>query len=106
MSNKSMKSTLAYVPHFLYWVWFLFYFFFTAEEITTLRRVAVGEKILSMVISTFVLFFVGLILYLFTITYEIPNKVNKHLQSASLIIAVLIFVLFFIALSGNSKLNV
>jgi len=101
-----MKSTVAYVSHFLYWVWFIFYNFFTIEEIITLKRVAVGEKILSIVVSTFVLFFVGLILYLFTITYKIGNKMNKHLRSASLIFAVIVFALFFIALRGNSRLNV
>jgi len=101
-----MKSTLAYVSHFLYWVWFLFYFFFTVDEITTLKRVAVGEKTISMIVSTFVLFFVGLILFLFTITYEIENKINKYLQSASIIIAVALFTLFFMVLRGNSKLSV
>ncbi|KUJ61996.1 hypothetical protein AR687_10600 [Flavobacteriaceae bacterium CRH] len=101
-----MKSTLAYVFHFLYWVWFLFYFFFTVDEIITLKTISVGEKALSMIVSTFVYFFVGLILYLFTITYEIENKMNKHLRSASIIIAVALFALFFLALRGNSKLSV
>ena len=101
-----MKSSLAYVSHFLYWVWFLFYFFFTVDKIITLKRVAVGEKTLFMIGSTFVFFFVGLILFLFTITYEIQNKMNKHLRSASIIIAVALFASFFIALRGNSKLSV
>lgn len=101
-----MKSTLAYVLHFIYWVWFLFYFFFSVDEIITLKTISVGEKAISMIVSTFILFFVGLVLYLFTITYEIQNKMNKHLRSASLIIAVILFVLFFIAFSGNSKLRI
>ncbi|SHL06037.1 hypothetical protein [Flavobacterium chilense] len=101
-----MKSTLAYLSHFLYWVWFVFYLFYTIEEITKLKRIFVGEGRFFMVVSTFLLFFAGLILFLFTITYKIPNTLNKYFQSAALIVAAMLLIFFFITLKGNSALIV
>lgn len=98
-----MKATLAYIFQFLYWVWFVFFFFYTISEIFRLAQSPVGEGIVSMTVSTFVLFFVGLFLYLFTITFEIPNEMNKFLKSGSLVFCVLLIVVFFIFMRNNNS---
>lgn len=100
-----MRSILIYVLYFLYWVWFIYFVFYVIQEIMTLKQVVVGERIIFMAISTFVLFFVGLFLYLFTLTFEISNTLNKHLRSSSLFFCVTLIVLFFLVLRGNSLLH-
>lgn len=100
-----MKSTFAYIFHFLYWVWFIYFFFYTTQEIITLKQIVVGEGIIFMLVSTFVLFFVGLFLYVFTLSLEISNEINKRLQSFSLVVCVVLVVLFFLAFRGNSSLH-
>jgi len=100
-----MKSTLAYTFHFLYWVWFIYFLFYSIQEIITLKQVLVGEGLIFMVISTVVLFFVGLVLYLFTLTFEIPGEMNKQLRSVSLVLGVILIGLFFWAFNGNSSLR-
>lgn len=100
-----MKSTFGYLFHFLYWVWFIYFLFYTIQEIMTLRQVVVGEGSLFMLISTFGLFFMGLFLYLFTITFEIPSVVNKKLRSYSLVFCVILIALFLFAFKGNSSLR-
>lgn len=71
----------------------------------TLKQVLVGEGTIFMVISTFVLFFIGLFLYLFTLTFEISNTLHKHLRSSSLFFCVTLIVLFFLILRGNSLMH-
>ena len=100
-----MRSILACVLHFLYWVWFIYFVFYIIQEIMTLKQEVVGERIIFMAISTFVLFFVGLFLYLFTLTFEISNTLNKHLRSSSLFFCFTLIVLFFLVLRGNSLLR-
>lgn len=101
-----MKSTLAYIFQFLYWIWFVFFFFYTISEIFRLAQSPVGEGIVAMTVSTFVLFFGGLFLYLLALTFEIPNKMNKHLKSGSLVFCVLLVVVFFIFMRNNGSLSV
>ena len=100
-----MKTSLGYLFHFLYWVWFIYFLFYTIQEIITLKQVVVGEGSIFMLVSTFGLFFVGLFLYLFTITFEIEIVINKHLRSFSLIFCVLLIVVFLFAFKGNSSLH-
>lgn len=101
-----MKTTVAYLFQFLYWVWFVYFFFYTISEIFKLAQSPIGEGIVFMGISTFVLFFVGLFLYLFTLSFEIPNEMNKFLRSGSLVFCVLLIVVFFIFMRNNGQLKV
>ncbi|KAF2330481.1 hypothetical protein [Flavobacterium ginsenosidimutans] len=101
-----MKTTLAYIFQFLYWVWFVLFFFYTISEIFRLAQSPVGEAIVFMGVSTLVLFFVGLFLYLFTLTVEIPNEMNKFLRSGSLVFCVLLIIVFFIFIRNNGDLKV
>ncbi|MNT85523.1 hypothetical protein D3C72_2257000 [compost metagenome] len=57
-------------------------------------------------VSTFVLFFIGLVLYLFALTFEILNKMNKFLKAGSLVFCVLLIVVFFIFMRNNGDLKV
>ncbi|GEM_PF-4064854 len=101
-----MKTTLAYIFQFLYWVWFVLFFFYTISEIFRLAQSPVGEGIVFMGVSTLVLFFVGLFLYLFTLTVEIPNEMNKFLRSGSLVFCVLLILVFFIFMRNNGDLKI
>jgi hypothetical protein len=100
-----MRSILACVLHFLYWVWFIYFVFYIIQEIMAQKQVVVGEGIIFMAISIFILFFVGLFLYLLTLTFEISNMLNKHLRSSSLFFCFTLIVLFFLVLRGNSLLR-
>ncbi|WP_338840942.1 hypothetical protein [Flavobacterium ginsenosidimutans] len=101
-----MKTTLAYIFQFLYWVWFVLFFFYTISEIFRLAQSPVGKGIVFMGVSTLVLFFVGLFLYLFTLTVEIPNEMNKFLRSGSLVFCLLLILVFFIFMRNNGDLKV
>ncbi|WP_129748837.1 hypothetical protein [Flavobacterium anhuiense] len=101
-----MKATLTYLFQFLYWVWFVYFFFYIIGEIFKLAQSPVGEGIVFMGVSTFVLFFIGLVLYLFALTFEILNKMNKFLKAGSLVFCVLLIVVFFIFMRNNGDLKV
>ncbi|MDQ8012643.1 MAG: hypothetical protein REI96_09360 [Flavobacterium nitrogenifigens] len=101
-----MKTTLAYLFQFLYWVWFVYFFFYTISEIFKLAQSPVSEGIVFMGVSIFVLFFIGLVLYLFALTFEILNKMNKFLKAGSLVFCVLLIVVFFIFMRNNGDLKV
>lgn len=100
-----MKSTLSYIFQFFYWLWFVFFFFYTIGEIFKLSQTSIGEGLIFMVASTFALFIVGLFLYLFALTFEIPNEMNKFLRSGSLVFCVLLCIVFFISLRNNNSLS-
>lgn len=101
-----MKTTLAYIFQFLYWVWFIYFFIYAISEIFRLNQTFIGEGKIFMIIHIFILFFVGLFLYLFTLTFEIPNEMNKLIKSCSLIFCILLIVVFFIFLRNNGDLKV
>ncbi|MBE8723508.1 hypothetical protein C4F50_01010 [Flavobacterium sp. KB82] len=101
-----MKSSLAYVFHFLYWCWFIFFFFFVLDEIFALSEALIGEGKIFMIVITFVLFFVGLFLYLFSLTFESENQMHKHVRAGSLVLCVILIVVFFIVFKNNSELRV
>lgn len=99
-----MEYKFGHISHLFYWIWFFWYLNYVFGEIVTLKSVPVGEDALFMIFSTIAYLFMGILIYLFTITYDINRKYYNYLRGFAFVLCMCFVILFWIALKGNSKL--
>lgn len=99
-----MEYKFGHISHLFYWLWFFWYLNYVLGEILMLKSVNVGEDALYMIFSTFAYLFAGIIIYLFTVTFDISGKYYSYARGFAFVVCIIFVVFFWLALKENSKL--